>query len=370
MLIENISRELLSDPLQKAVSASAKSSANPILGNVLLQVTGDELKIVGSDLEVEVTARVSLKNVKTMDGAITVTARKMNDIVKAVPAGTLMTLSLDGDNLILKAGRSRFKLATCPSDKFPSVDMGHESTEEINLPADAVCNVIETVQRSMAHNDVRYYLNGMLWEIEGGEFRAVATDGHRLSGNVARVDTGVAEKITAIIPRKAIGIFSNVLSSGEGDCQLTLGTNHAMIAFQSTTIITKLVDGQFPDWRRVVPTRGKNIAATELPAIRAVASRAAILSNEKYMGVRLGLKPGEIAFTANNPDNEQSEDALLVDYQGEHIEIGVNVIYLMDALNGLHSNEITATFIDGNSPVVLREADNDDLFHIIMPMRL
>lgn len=370
MEIKGINREVLLEGLQKAVPAAAKNSVNPILNHVLIKVADGVMSIVGSDLEVEVRTTIAVRGLDESGGSVTVPARKLFDIIKSAPVGAKLNLRLDDNTLIITSGRSRFRLSTLNGADFPIVDVEGDQSVTFSIATDGLTRLLESTQRSMASQDVRYYLNGMLWELEGSTFHAVATDGHRLSHNKMTIDRADQEPRAAIVPRKAIGIFASLLSGAENECEITITPNHVVLSYGCTTIATKLIDGQFPDWRRVIPSPSKERMTVGLADLRSAASRAAILSNDKYRGVRLVLTPGELQLCANNPENEESEDILGVEYSGEGNEVGLNVMYMTDALSGMAGNEVIAHFGGPNSPVVLREADNDELVQVLMPMRL
>ena len=359
-------RETLLKPLQTVVGVVERRQTMPILSNVLLSVQGTKLSITASDLEVEMVAEAEVKG----DGAgeITVPGRKLHDIFRALPEGVSVEISLSGERLTVKAGRSRFTLSTLRAADFPTVDeIGAKQTLRVNR-AD-LRRLVEKTHFSMAQQDVRYYLNGLLLETEKKRLRAVATDGHRLA--LSEVDLAVAASRDEqlIVPRKGVLELSRLLD-GDGEVQLALGANHIRVQLEGVRLTSKLIDGRFPEYSRVVPAEPKNVIKADRSLFRQALQRTAILSNEKYRGVRLELGPNSVVLQANNPEQEEAVETLEVEYAGDAMEIGFNVNYLLDALAAVESEQVEFGVTDGNSSCLIREPGSERTKFVVMPMRL
>lgn len=364
----SISRDQLLKPLQQVSGVVEKRQTLPVLSNVLMVVEGGKLSLTGTDLEVELIANTELAG-NFGDGEITVPARKLLDICKALPASAEIEFKLDAQKLQLKSGKSRFTLVTLPANDFPNLD---ESVGAYNftISQKALKKLIDQTAFAMAHQDVRYYLNGMLFEVTSGRLRTVATDGHRLAMSDVIATTKSDEKMQVIVPRKGVQELSRLLSDDEGEVTITLGSNHIRAELGNVTFTSKLLDGKFPDYERVLPKGGDKIVLAGREELRQSLSRASILSNEKFRGIRLSLTPGLLRVQANNPDQEEAEDDVSVEYDGDKLEIGFNVQYLLDVLGVLQSSNSKLTFGDANSSVLMEDAENGQSVYVIMPMRL
>ena len=362
----NISRDALLKPLNLVAGVVERRQTLPILSNVLLSLEGGELALTGTDLEVELVGRVSVSGA-SVDGDITVPARKLVDICKSLPDGSEIEFSLEAGKATVKAGRSRFTLSTLPASEFPSVD---ESPGELSLEISqaSVKRLIERTAFAMAQQDVRYYLNGMLLEIRSGRLRMVATDGHRLALCTAAdpVDAGDA---AVIIPRKGVLELARLLE-GEESIRLVIGSNHVRAVNTQYTFTSKLVDGKFPEYERVLPKSPDKSVVGDRLALKQAFTRTAILSNEKYRGVRLKLSNDTLEITANNPEQEQAEEMVSIDYQGAELEVGFNVSYLLDVLSVLNGSQVRLSLADSASSALLEEAEAGDSLYVVMPMRL
>ena len=362
----NISRDALLKPLNLVAGVVERRQTLPILSNVLLSLEGGQLALTGTDLEVELVGRVSVSGA-SVDGEITVPARKLVDICKSLPDGSEIEFSLEAGKATVKAGRSRFTLSTLPASEFPSVE---ETPGELSLemPQASVKRLIERTAFAMAQQDVRYYLNGMLLEIRSGRLRMVATDGHRLALCTAAesVDAGDA---AVIIPRKGVLELARLLE-GEESIRLVIGSNHVRAVNTQYTFTSKLVDGKFPEYERVLPKSPDKSVVGDRLALKQAFTRTAILSNEKYRGVRLKLSNDTLEITANNPEQEQAEEMVSVDYQGAELEVGFNVSYLLDVLSVLNGSQVRLSLADSASSALLEEAEAGDSLYVVMPMRL
>ena len=363
-----IQREALLKPLQLVAGVVERRQTLPVLSNVLLVVQGQQLSLTGTDLEVELVGRVQLEE-SAEPGEITVPARKLMDICKSLPSDALIDIKLDEQKLLVKAGRSRFTLSTLPANDFPTVEEGPGSLT-CNLEQSKLRRLIERTSFAMAQQDVRYYLNGMLLEVSTDTLRAVATDGHRLALCAMHAQIGHAERHQVIVPRKGILELARLLTDPEGMVSIVLGQHHIRATTGEFTFTSKLVDGKFPDYERVLPKGGDKLVVGDRQALREAFSRTAILSNEKYRGIRLQLASGQLKIQANNPEQEEAEEEISVDYEGGSLEIGFNVSYLLDVLGVMTTEQVRLILADSNSSALLQEAGNDDSSYVVMPMRL
>lgn len=361
------SRESLLRPLQTVIGVVERRQTMPILANVLMVVKDDSLSVTATDLEVELVAESTIDDVK-VPGDITVPGRKLLDICRALPDESTVHLQMDGDRLVLKSGRSRFVLSTLAAADFPVID-DIEANREISLGQADVRRLLDKTHFSMAQQDVRYYLNGLLLEIGEGLVRAVATDGHRLALAEMEVDDQPDAVQQVIIPRKGIMELQRLLGDGES-ITLSIGTNHIRAKIDDIRFTSKLIDGRFPDYDRVIPKPEGNTLTASREYLRNALQRAAILSNEKYRGIRLDLGSKSLRIQANNPDHEEAHDEIEVDYDGESMEIGFNVNYLLDALAAVETDEVEVGFVDANSSCVIHSPGNEEAKFVVMPMRL
>ena len=358
-------REALLKPLQAVIGVVERRQTMPILSNVLIVARDGQVSITATDLEVEL---VAVADVETSSGGeITVSGRKLLDICRALPEGSEINISVSGEKLTVRSGRSRFNLATLPAAEFPVVE-DIKSSQKISVSQEGLGRLIEKTHFSMAQQDVRYYLNGMLLETGGGHLRAVATDGHRLALCQIGVE-GSKDEQQVIVPRKGV-LELQRLMSGEGDLNLELGANHIRIQLEGIRFTSKLIDGRFPEYERVIPKESSNELKADRGAFRGALQRTAILSNEKYRGIRLVIRDSGVMLQAHNPEQEEAEEELGVEYNGEDIEIGFNVNYLLDALGAVEGDEVTLSVQDSNSSCLIRQPGNDDAKFVVMPMRL
>lgn len=362
-----MSRETLLRPLQAVIGVVERRQTMPVLANVLLIAKNKLLRVTATDLEVELVAEATIDENKT-DGEITVPARKLLDICRALPEEATMNLRLDGDRLVVKSGRSRFVLSTLPAADFPVIE-SIDAIREIRLAQADVRRLLEKTQFSMAQQDVRYYLNGLLLETGGGMVRAVATDGHRLALCEIEVEEGQEAVQQVIVPRKGVLELLRLLGD-EDEIELAIGANHLRAQVGNIRFTSKLIDGRFPDYDRVIPKPEGNILRAGREYLRSALQRAAILSNEKYRGVRLELNPKSLKIKANNPDQEEAQDEIEVEYDGDQMEIGFNVNYLLDALAAVDGDEVELGFVDSNSSCLIHGPGIDDARFVVMPMRL
>lgn len=363
-----ISRDALLKPLNLVAGVVERRQTLPILANVLMVLDGDRLALTGTDLEVELVGRVQLP-VAGESGEVTVPARKLVDICKSLPEGSNIEFTAQDSKVTVKSGRSRFTLATLPAREFPNVEdsMG---THQFTVKQGQLKRLIDRTGFAMAQQDVRYYLNGMLWEIKGKQMRVVATDGHRLALCTLPGKIEATDDTQVILPRKGVLELARLLLEDEADIAIVIGSNHIRATTNDFTFTSKLVDGKFPDYQRVLPRSPDKIVLGSRLELRQAFTRAAILSNEKYRGVRLKLTKNSLDIIANNPEQEEAEEAVPVDYQGDSLEVGFNVSYLLDVLGVLSGEQVKLSLSDPNSSALLEESDAGDSLYVVMPMRL
>jgi DNA polymerase-3 subunit beta len=359
-------RETILKPLQTVVGVVERRQTMPILSNVLLSVQGNKLSVSATDLEVEMVAEAEVE--AEAGGDITVPGRKLHDIFRALPEGVSVEISQSGDRVTIKGGRSRFTLSTLRAADFPTIDeIGAKQT--LRLKRADLRQLVEKTHFSMAQQDVRYYLNGLLLETERKRLRAVATDGHRLALSEVDLIGAATRDEQLIVPRKGVLELSRLLD-GDGEVQLALGANHIRVHLDGIRLTSKLIDGRFPEYGRVVPAQPRNVLKADRNLLRQALQRTAILSNEKYRGVRLELSPNNVVLQANNPEQEEAVETLEVEYSGDAMEIGFNVNYLLDALAAVDSDQVELGVSDANSSCLIREPGSDKTKFVVMPMRL
>lgn len=361
------SRDSLLKPLQAVIGVVERRQTMPILANVLLVAKDNTLAITATDLEVELVASSAIDSVDA-PGEITVPGRKLLDICRALPGDANVKLSLSGDRMTLQSGRSKFVLATLPATEFPVVE-NIDAEQVLTVSQNDLGHLLEKTQFSMAQQDVRYYLNGLLLETSDDQLRAVATDGHRLAMCDIALSGASGSGTQVIVPRKGVLELQRLLG-GDGDVQIALGSNHIRIELDDIRFTSKLIDGRFPDYDRVIPDTSKKAVTASREALRHALQRAAILSNEKYRGVRLEFSNNNVRIQANNPDQEEAEDQVEVDYGGEEMEIGFNVNYLLDALSAVENENVEVGLLDPNSSCIVRAPQDEQCLYVVMPMRL
>jgi DNA polymerase-3 subunit beta len=360
------SREDLLTPLQSVIGVVERRQTMPVLANVLLSARENRLSITGTDLEVELVASHAVSVQQA--GDVTVPGRKLLDIFRALPEKTSVSLTTDGDRVALRAGRSRFTLSSLPAAEFPVIEEIN-SQQVLSVSQGALRRLIDKTHFSMAQQDVRYYLNGMLLETEGKALRAVATDGHRLALCETPLQAAAKTAQQVIVPRKGVLELQRILGS-DGELELAIGTNHVRVQIGDIRFTSKLIDGRFPEYGRVVPSTPTKIVQADRDPLRQALQRTAILSNEKYRGIRLTLHSDLLTVQAHNPEQEEAEDQLEVGYKGEDLEIGFNVNYLLDALAALDTDKVEIGLNDANTSCLIRAPGTTDTKYVVMPMRL
>ena len=363
-----IQREQLLRPLQLVTGVVERRQTLPVLANLLIRATDNKLEITGTDLEVELVAECEA--LVEQAGEATLPARKLADIWRSLGEGVEVTVAVEGDRAVVRSGRSRFSLATLPAADFPKV-AGGDADVSLEVGQGAVRGLIDEVGFAMAQQDVRYFLNGMLLEVTTEHLRAVATDGHRLAmSTAANSNPDVAKRVQAIVPRKGVLELGRLLDGESETIQLQLGGNHLKVQSGAYTLTSKLVDGQFPDYEKVVPADGSRFLIGDRETLRLAFQRAAILSNEKYRGVRLIVSSEQLTIQANNPEQEEAEEIVAVEFNGDELEIGFNVSYLLDVLGVLQTDAVKLSVSDANSSALIEGIGNESAVYVVMPMRL
>lgn len=364
-----IEQSQLVQPLQLVSGAVEKRQTLPVLGNLLIKVENGQLLITATDLEIEMSVKLALQE-EYIEGDITVPARKLVDICRSLSGDKPINFNLDDNRLKIQSGRNRFSLSTIPAQEFPNIEDTMFTTKfEIN--SQVLKELIDKTQFAMAQQDVRYYLNGMLFELDGKKLLTVATDGHRLALSKLELDQDVTEELVqAIVPRKGVMEAAKLLSSSDASCTVEINNNHIRISQGEYIFTSKLVDGRFPDYDKVLPKNAERILISDRESIKDAFSRASILCNEKFRGVRLILKSDKLTIHANNPEQEEAEIELDVEYSDEEMEIGFNVSYLVDALNAIKTDSVKFNLGDSNSSVLIESSEDSDSLYVVMPMRL
>ncbi len=364
----SISRDSLLRPLQLVSGSIGGRPTLPILSNVLMHVTEQGLSLTGTDLEVEMVGLVPLSG-QIVPGSITTPARKLLDICRGLPDGVQLDFVLEGERLILRSGRSRYTLSTLPAADYPNIEEW-SSVLEFDISQLELKRLMEATQFSMASQDVRFYLNGMLFEANGKGLRTVGTDGHRLATCRREVLVDDQAEHQVILPRKGVLELARLLENDDRLIKLQIGQNNLRAQAEGFIFTSKLVDGRFPDYRRVFPRQSDKILIADRESLKQAFSRAAILSNEKFRGVRLHLKTNLLHITATNPEQEEAQELVDVAYEGPELEVGFNVSYVLDVLNALKCEQVKWYLTDANSSALLEDASSDDAQYIVMPMRL
>jgi len=340
----------------------------PILSNVLIERAPGALSFLATDIEIQITARSAVEP-SGEARAVTVGARKLVDILRALPEGSEVTLQQQDKRLLVKAGKSRFALQTLPAEDFPRLARPAGEVARFALAQKALRHVLGLVQYAMAQQDIRYYLNGLLLVVEDRALKLVATDGHRLAYAALALEAKLPRQ-EVIVPRKTVVELAKLLADTDEEVRIELSATQAAFSFGSVELVSKLVDGKFPDYTRVIPVGHKNTLAIEREVLRQALSRAAILSNEKFRGVRLVLTDGSLRVVSSNAEQEEAEETLEVRYQGDALDIGFNVNYLLDVLNNVAGSEVQCSFGDSASSALLVFPSEAEFKYVVMPMRI
>src|SRR6476661_6677681 len=369
MQLKQIARDALLRPLQAVSGIVERRHTLPILANVLLEQKDGKLHVTATDLEMQITA---VSDLEGKDGqATTVGARKLQDLLRALPDDAQINVDATGSKMTVRAGRSRFNLQTLAASDYPRISVGQEQLQSLALPQRDFRSLIKLAEFAMAQQDIRYYLNGMLLVIDKGSLQAVATDGHRLSwasiGVAGEADFARQE---VILPRKTVLELGKLLTDSDDPVTLDILANQVRFRFANVELVSKVVDGKFPDFNRVIPVgHGKHVELDRVTLLSAL-QRAAILSNEKFRGVRLVLADGQLRIICTNSEQEEAEEELLVEYAGETLDIGFNTTYLLDVLSNIGTDTVHIAFGDSNSSALVTLPGRDDYKYVVMPMRI
>ena len=369
MIVLKAAQVQVLEALQSVAGIVERRHTLPILANVLLRKNGDSIEFTTSDLEIQVRTHATLGG-DSGQMATTVGARKLIDILRALPADQVVTLSSAQNKLTLQGGKSRFTLQTLPADDFPLVNESVDFGPTFSVPQKTLRNLVNQVHFAMAVHDIRYYLNGILFIAEGKTLTLVATDGHRLALGQAQLESEVPSKQEVILPRKTVLELQRLLRDEETPIEMRFANNQAKFSFSGMEFVTKLVEGKFPDYNRVIPRNHKNALVLGRAPLLASLQRAAILTSEKFKGVRVNLEPGLLRIASSNAEQEEAKEELEVDYNGDAIDIGFNVTYLIDVLANMSQEMVKLELQDSSASVLISVPDQTGFKYVVMPMRI
>ena len=368
MIVLKAPQQKLLETLQSVAGIVERRHTLPILANVLLRKTGGEVEFTTSDLEIQVRTHGTLDGDEG-DFATTVGARKLIDILRSLPADQVVTLSAAANKLTLTGGKSRFTLQTLPAEDFPLVNESAEFGPAFSVPQKTLKTLINQVHFAMAVHDIRYYLNGILFVAEGKQLTLVATDGHRLGLAQAQLETDIPKQ-EVILPRKTVLELQRLLKDEDTPIEMRFAGNQARFNFSGLEFVTKLVEGKFPDYNRVIPKNHQNAVILGRATLLASLQRAAILTSEKFKGVRVNIEPGLLRIASSNAEQEEAKEEIEIDYEGDSIEVGFNVTYLMDALSNIVQDMVKIELQDGNASALITVPDQTGFKYVVMPMRI
>ena len=368
MIVLKATQDKVLAVLQSVAGIVERRHTLPILANVMLKKSGNALQFTTSDLEIQIRTTAELGG-DSADFATTVNARKLIDILRSMPGDQTVSVESSQDKLVLKGGKSRFTLQTLPAEDFPLVQESASFGPTFSVPQKTLKGLMNQVAFAMAVQDIRYYLNGILFVAEGKQLSLVATDGHRLAFASATLDVEVPKQ-EVILPRKTVIELQRLLSDADGAIEMCFANNQAKFGFGAMEFVTKLVEGKFPDYNRVIPKNHKNSITLGRAPLLASLQRTAIMTSDKFKGVRLNLEPGTLRVASNNAEQEEAVDELDIDYSGDSIDIGFNVTYLIDALASMGQDMVKVDLQDGNSSALITIPENDSFKYVVMPMRI
>jgi DNA polymerase III subunit beta len=367
MQLKNISRDLVLKPLQAVAGIVERRQTLPILANVLLEHRGNRLTTVATDLELQISASVEVE--QSGDQSITVAARKLQDLLRALPEASTVSLDAKDGKMTVKAAKSRFSLQTLPAADYPRLTMSQEQLQSFSLPQKLLKSTLRLVEFAMAQQDIRFYLNGMLFVLEKNQLICVATDGHRLSYASMPIEGDFAKQ-EIIVPRKTVMELSKLLADSDESLRVDILANQVRFSFGNIELTSKVIDGKFPDYNRVIPSAHTKIITIERALLLQTLQRAAILSNERFRGVRIGLAPAVLKIACTNNEQEEAEEEIEIAYDGGSMEIGFNINYLLDALATVSSTEVTMALQDSAASVLFTVPGRTDFKYVVMPMRI
>lgn len=368
MFIEKTDKEIILKPLQVVIGIVERKQTLPILSNVLIENQDGKIRFTATDLEIQITTTIDIATGSGQSAAFTVGGKKFQEILRILPEQSKITIDTKENKVQIKTNKSRFSLQTLPALDFPKLSNQLENAKKIVLAQKELKQLLFSVQYAMAQQDVRYYLNGVLLIIEGSKIKVVATDGHRLAYNAGSIK-GDYEKQEIILPRKAVAELSKLLTDSDESIELEFSQQQVKATFSGITLITKVIEGKFPDYERVIP-KYNNHLNMERTVIQQALQRAAILSNEKFRGVRFVLTEKNLSIISSNSEQEEAQEEIETDYHGEALDIGFNVNYLMDGLSNISGNVATFSFGDPNSSILMTTPENQEFRYVVMPMRI
>jgi DNA polymerase-3 subunit beta len=363
----SIQREHLLQPITQVVGVVERRQTLPVLANFLISARDGRLSVTGTDMEVELVTTVNAQVDSESD--VTVPARKLVDIVRMLPEGVQITAASEGDKMTVSSGKGRYTLATLPATEFPATDQV-ETLEKLTIQEDLLKRLLDKTAFAMANQDVRYYLNGLLFDFHDQNLSTVATDGHRLAICDLNSDPGVSEERQLIVPRKGVLELQRMLSDSKDSVELALGKNHIRLVKGSTIFTSKLIDGRFPEYRAVIPKGTDRHIKIDRDSFTRALQRASILSNEKYKGVRLEATGNSVKIIAHNPQHEEAVEELEAELNFDQLAIGFNVTYLLDALTAIESERVLLELKDANSSCLISAEPSGNDRHVVMPLKL
>ncbi len=359
-------RENLLKPLQMVGGVVERRQTLPILANILINAENGKLTVTATDLEVELRTTIGVE--ASAESDFTLPARKLIDICRALPDEAKIDIEVEGERAVIRTGKSRFTLGVLPAQDYPNMEPT-STVHTFSITEGTLKGLIEKTHFAMAQQDVRYYLNGMLLEQDGNTIRTVATDGHRLALSEEKLE-GEKQVFQVILPRKAVLELARMLTDSDQELTVEVGTNHVRIRIGDTVFTSKLIDGKFPDYQKVMPVDTDKEVIADREQMRQALQRTSILSNEKYRGIRFKFKPDALELLAHNPEQEEAEEELEVAYKGEELAIGFNVGYLIEVFSVIPSKEVRMSLRDENSSCLIEAADGGGSRYVVMPMRL
>jgi DNA polymerase III subunit beta len=367
MQLKNCSRDTLLKPLQAVSGIVERRQTLPILSNVLIETLGDKLKLTATDLEIQISAETALDNAGSQ--AATVTARKLQDLLRALPEDAAVSLDAKDSKMTLKAGKSKFQLQTLPATDFPKITKSADKASALSIKQKDLKHLIRLTEFAMAQQDIRYYLNGVLFVLDGKKLIAVATDGHRMSYAYVPLEVEF-QKQEVIVPRKTILELSKLLQDNDETVAVDVLSNQIRFSFANVELVSKVIDGKFPDYNRVIPSGHPKHVILDRALLLHTLQRAAILSNEKFRGVRVVLGHGSLKIVCTNAEQEEAEEELDVAYEGDGLDVGFNINYLLDVMSTLTQSELKLSFNDAASSALITIPERDDYKYVVMPMRI
>lgn len=368
MFIDKIEKETLLKPLQTITGVVERKQPLPILSNILIEKNGLNYHFVATDLEIQISTHLVADGQSPENESITVGAKKLQEILRILPDESKVSITIQDSKLQIKTGKSKFSLQTLPAQDFPQISDQVQNADKIQINEGTFKKLLGTVQYAMAQQDIRYYLNGVLLIIEGNSLKLVATDGHRLAFASTELESSYPKQ-EAILPRKTISELFKLLTDNEDKITFEFTENQARISFSQVAITSKIIDGKFPDYGRVIPNYTNHLILNRLTVLQAL-QRAAILSNEKFRGVRFVLTEKNLKIISNNSEQEEAQEEIETDYHGAALDIGFNVNYLLDGLNNIATENVTLSFGDPNSSILITIPDREDFKYVVMPMRI